>query len=62
MKQPAQRYVVWMCGDWHGTWAVSPGKAQSNVEWRMRRQGKFPVRSEIEVRLVKPGEDVKWAR
>ena len=46
--------MVWTCGNWWPTWAVSAAKAQSNVEWRMRQMGKFPVRSEIEVRLVKP--------
>lgn len=48
--------MVWTCGNWWPTWAVSAAKAQSNVEWRMRQMGKFPVRSEIEVRLVKPTE------
>jgi len=46
-------YLVWTGCTWWPTWAVSEKKAISNIEYRMRQMGKFPVRSQFEVRLAK---------
>ena len=32
--------------------AVSEAKAIANVEWRMRKMGKFPVRSQFTVKMA----------
>ena len=47
-----RRYVVWTGTAWWPTMAVSEAKAVANVEWRMRKMGKFPVRSQFEVKLT----------
>ena len=49
-----KQYLVWSGCEWWPTWAVSEAKAISNIVWRMRQMGKFPVRSAMEVRLVEP--------
>jgi hypothetical protein len=47
-----RRYVVWTGTTWWPTMAVSEAKAIANVEWRMRKMGKFPLRSQFEVKVA----------
>ena len=47
-----KHYMVWTGCAWWPTWAVSEKKAISNVEYRMRKCGKFPQGSQFEVRLA----------
>lgn len=45
--QVKKRWRVWTGATWERTWAVSDRQAMSNVEWRMRRAGKLPVRNQF---------------
>lgn len=47
MSAPKVRWRVWSGTVWCETWAVSEAKAMSNVAWRMRRMGKFPIMSQF---------------
>ena len=43
MKRPRIKFLVFTGAAWWPTWAVSEAQAISNVEFRMRQAGKFPV-------------------
>lgn len=43
MKKPYRKFRVWNGYQWIETWAVSDKKAISNVAYRLRQCGKFPV-------------------
>lgn len=53
VNREKRSYLVWTGCAWWPTWAVSEKKAISNIEYRMRQMGKFPVRSQFQVRLAK---------
>lgn len=55
MKEASRykQFRVWNGYKWMTTWAVSEKQAVSNVAWRLRKAGKFPVRSAFEVEEVK---------
>lgn len=56
MSRPKYRWRVWTGTVWEETLAVSEAKAISNVVYRMRRMGKFPVMSQFEaVRVIDEG-------
>ncbi|MBR2983534.1 MAG: hypothetical protein IKC80_09960 [Kiritimatiellae bacterium] len=59
MKRPRIKFLVFTGAAWWPTWAVSEAQAISNVEFRMRQAGKFPVRSQFEVRRADMKEAVK---
>ncbi len=49
-------FRVWTGTTNEDTWATSEKKAISNVEWRMRQRGRFPLRSQFTVEEVKDGK------
>lgn len=52
MATEKRKYAVWTGSAWWSTMAVSEAKAIANVEWRMRKMGKFPVRSQFTVKMA----------
>ena len=59
VNREKKHYLVFTGCAWWPTWAVSEKKAISNVEFRMRQMGKFPQRSQFEVRLASQAGGVK---
>lgn len=45
MKQQKRCWVVWTGSSYEETWAVSEKAAMSNVAYRLRQRGKFPLLS-----------------
>lgn len=52
MTGVAKKWRVWTGSHYEETWAVSAAKAISNVVWRMRRAGAFPVKAMFTAEVV----------
>lgn len=53
MKAPRVKWRVWTGTAFHETFAVSEKQAVSNVIYRMRKMGKFPLVSQFRAEEVK---------
>lgn len=53
MKAPSVKWRVWTGTAYVETFAVSEKKAISNVAFRMRQRGKFPLMHEFKAEVVK---------
>ena len=55
-KSARRLFRVWTGTTYEDSWATSAKKAVANVEWRMRKRGKFPLRSQFTVEEVSNGK------